>query len=192
MWSKVDKLAIKVASQLRFCLNMRVSNLGAIIMKDPSPSQNLMKIFDWIRNLKISNTIDNLEVQLNLLDLYKHTLLKFSTSMTKADIELKNIIQDPFFTMLKDFLNDSNLANIIEEVLEVVQNDNVNFDDEFVNNTTLRIEIINKMYKNYRKEMTTNDKIMLKSVICLALECLNIILSMIYTQVLNEKKINRN
>lgn len=107
--------------------------------------------------------------------------------MTKTDIELKNITQDQTFSTLISFLNESNIVNLIEEVLEVTQNDEIPFDEDIIIDKSRHIQLINKMYKNYRKDITIDDKIMLKSVVCLAFECLNIILSMIYTQTLNEK-----
>ena len=122
-----------------YSVTKAISKLGSIIMRDPSPSHNLMKIFECVKSLKISKTLDNLEVQLNLLELYKHTLLKFTTWMTKTDIDIKNANQDQAFNTFNcyssfqgSFINRGTKGNILVSLNFIINTNNYWNSEDFI------------------------------------------------------------
>ncbi|CAI2379389.1 unnamed protein product [Moneuplotes crassus] len=167
-----------------------ICGLGPAIMSDPYPSSNLIQILEVIKEIKYRMNRANLEIYLNLLETYKLALQKFQTCPTKANLNLKNVQKDKFFHTIRSFLDDCDIQKILEEVLEIDTN-NVNILSEgYPFKSSERFLYINKILKKYQDECTAEDKLIIKSLVLSALECLNIILEMIHTVTIVKKDKN--
>jgi len=91
---------------------------------------------------------------------------------------------------LKRFLDDSDVHKILEEVLELEKNDIDMMSDEFNIENTKSLPFINRMFKNYQEHMNSEDRVLVKSLILSALECLDVILDMINTVITMKKDKN--
>lgn len=164
-----------------------VSKLGSIIMADPYPSQSLMSILDCVKDLKYKSSKENLEIQKNLLETYKHALLKFLTSPNKTNYQLRSLQNDSFLATLKEFLNDADIQKILEETLELERNDLMSLDNLMLHDVTQSLPFINKIFKRYKEDLGSEDLEMIRTVVLISLECLHIILDLIYIQLIVEK-----
>lgn len=125
------------------------------------------------------------------METYKHALLKFTTNPFKSNLELKDLQNDAFIGLLKDFINDADIHTLIENILELTINDSNKGDSVSWLNHTHKMTYINKMYKNSGEKRSVEDSLLIKSAILSALECLDIIFEMIHTQITLEKKTER-
>ena len=125
------------------------------------------------------------------METYKHALLKFTTNPFKSNLELKNLQNDAFIGMLKDFLNDADIHYLLENILELTINDSSKADSASWLDHTHKMTYVNKIYKNSSEKRSTEDTVLIKSAILSALECSDIIFEMIHTQITLEKKTER-
>ena len=164
-----------------------ITKLGAVIMSDPLPSHYLMNLLYCIKDMKFKHKKENLSIQLHMLETFKHALLKFTTSLTKSNMELKNLQSDGFVGSMKDYLNDADIEKVIEEALELVVNQNTGIRNSKIDLSSHRLVHINKMFSNYQEDISSKQLDTIKDVIATSLECIQIILNLVYTQLILEK-----
>lgn len=158
------------------------TKLCSAIMKNSYPNHGLMSIVRCLKEIKGSKDYNNLEIYTNLLCVYKHTLMKFTTSQTKAVIEMKDISSDHFFRGLIEFLNDGEIEKILNEVLEIHANSSYTFSLNNELSEYAHLKYINKLFLLKAKTLNENTKQELHSVIFSALDLLNVILELIHSQ----------
>jgi hypothetical protein len=166
------------------------TQLACMIMNDTYPPMYLLSLVNSIKEMRYNNKKDRIEIQANLLETYKQALLKFKTCMTKSNIELKNLQSDAFFGALKDFLNDADIEKLIEDTLELETSNDMEIENQDFQLYSHKLVYVNKLFNSFDDELSNEDILKIKNVISTSLECLQIILNLVFTQITMEKDKN--
>ena len=154
--------------------------LWASIIKNPYPTQEMINIVNWIKDIKYSKNEENYEIYGSLLEIYKHCLIKFTTNTSKAQIDMKEVDRDPLFSQLIDLLNNTEIDNILNEVLEIEINQNYEYVFNREQMQFSKLKYVNKQFLKRFERFSPENRLEFCKVISAALDLFYVILEWVY------------